>query len=86
MATANIDTNLGRWSIIDKRATGGTPAAGSTSPISATTYAAVRDMAATDTALATANATYWTQARLDQTMLSDKIYALRMLNDAAGIS
>jgi len=84
MATGNIDTNLGRWSIIDKRAT---PSAGtSTSPISATTYAAMRDMAAVDTALSTANGTYWTQARLDQTMLSDKLYALRMLNDAAGIS
>jgi hypothetical protein len=84
MATGNLDINLGRWSIIDKRATG--IAGTSTSPISATTYAAMRDMAAVDTALNTANATYWTQARLDQTCLSDKVMALRQLNDAAGIS
>lgn len=84
MATANLDTNLGRWPIIDKRATG--IAGTSTSPISATTANALRDMAATDTALNTANSTYWTQARLDATCLSDKVMALRQLNDAAGIS
>lgn len=84
MATGNLDTTLGRWSIIDKRATG--VAGTSTSPISATTYAALRDSAATDSALATANGTYWTQARLDATCPSDKVMALRQLNDAAGIS
>jgi len=82
MATENTDSHVGRWSVIDKRRTPGA----STSPISATTYNALRDQAATDTALATANGTYWTQARLDQTCLSDKVMALRQLNDAAGIS
>lgn len=84
MATGNLDNTFGKWSFIDKRATGS--AGTSTSPVSATTFAASRDMAATDTALSTANGTYWTQARLDATCLSDKMMALRQLNDAAGIS
>jgi len=84
MPTGNLDTTLGRWGIIDKRATG--VAGTATSPISATTYAAMRDNASIDTALATANGTYWTTARLDATCQSDKLMALRQLNDAAGIS
>jgi hypothetical protein len=84
MATANLDNSLSRWPIIDKRAT---PIAGTgTSPVSAATYNALKDNQTTDAALVTANAAYWTQARLDATCLTDKIYALRLINDAAGIS
>lgn len=81
MATVNLDTNLMGWKVIDKRSV-----PNSVSPISATLYAAVRDMATLDAALVTANAGYWTQARLDATCVTDKIHALRLVTDAAGIS
>lgn len=82
MATENLDSSVGKWQVIDKRRTSGA----STSPGSSTNYAAMKDMSTTDAALVTANGTYWTQARLDQTCLSDKLYWLRLNNDAAGIS
>jgi hypothetical protein len=84
MATANFNTTLGRYQVIDKRAT--SSAGTATSPISDTTYNGVKSSATLDAALAAANGTYWTTARLDQTCVTDKIHALRMINDAAGIS
>lgn len=84
MATNSLDTSYGIWQVIDKRAN---PAGGSaTNPASSTTYNAMKDMTATDAQLVTLNAGYWTQARLDSTCLSDKLYALRLGYDAAGIS
>lgn len=82
MATAELGTILGRWPIIDKRNTG--IAGTATTSVSTATYNALKDNATLDTALTTANGTYWTQARLDATCLSDKIYWLRLNNDAAG--
>lgn len=35
-----------------------------------------------DTALATADAGYFTQSRLDKMTLNDKVYALRLANDS----
>jgi hypothetical protein len=81
MATRQLYNHVGPWKIIDKRMEGT-----GASPISATLYAATRDMTTLDAALVTADATYWTQARLDKTMPSDKIHALRLVTDAAGIS
>jgi hypothetical protein len=40
---------------------------------------------AMETRLAAANGTYFTAARLNQMTANDKIYALRTIDDAAGI-
>lgn len=83
MATANKHSALGHLDVIDKRRS----PTSSTSPISTATYAAAQDTGTLDTALAAQNGTYWTQARLDATCVTDKLYALRMGSaDAAGVS
>ena len=82
MATTQINQNLANLRVIDKRRVPDSAA----SPLSTATFAAAQSNATLDTALAAANGTYWTQARLDATCQTDKIHALRVLNDLAGIS
>jgi hypothetical protein len=83
MATANLNVNLGTLEVIDKRR----DPLSAASPISAATATAAQSQATVDAALAVQNAGYWTQARLDATCWTDKLYALRMGSaDAAGVS
>jgi hypothetical protein len=82
MATTQINQNVGNLRVIDKRRVPDS----ANSPISTATFAAAQSNATLDAALAAANGTYWTQARLDATCQTDKTHALRVLNDLAGIS
>lgn len=78
MPINNLDNSLG---VVDKRLSVNS----ATSPISATTHAAMKDDAAADTQLATLNAAYYTAARLQTLNENDKLYALRLGYDSAGI-
>ena len=55
-----------------------TPANNGINPGNAADIAAMTDITALDTALAAANATYWTAARLNQESVWDKQYWLRV--------
>lgn len=78
MATNQVGNSL---SVVDKRYNPNS----STSPISSTAHNATKDQAAIDTQLATLNGAYYTAARLQEMNLNDKIYALRVGYDSAGI-
>lgn len=68
---------------VDKRrANAGSAAIQTGSVTNAQTYDSPSDIEA---ALATADAAYYTAARLNRLTLNDKIYALRLANDAAGV-
>jgi hypothetical protein len=82
MATTNINQNLAQLRVIDKRRVPDSAA----SPLSVATFTASQSMATLDAALAAANGTYWTQSRLDATCQTDKLHALRVVNDLAGVS
>lgn len=64
---------------VDKRRGGNLRAAGVTTPANYVTEAAI------DARLTAINAAYWTATRLAQSTRNDKIYALRLADDAAGI-
>lgn len=82
MATNMVGTRIATpGSIIDIRATGVV----ATNPLSATTLAASASNSAMDTQLATLNAGYYTAAKLQEMNSNDKLYALRIGYDAAGI-
>jgi len=81
MATVEIGSQLGPVYVIDKRKN----AENSASPISVTAWAASQSQATIDTQLATLDAVYWTATRLQNTNLNDKLYALRVGYDSAGI-
>lgn len=55
------------------------------SPLSATLITASASNSAMDTQLATLNAGYYTAAKLQQENSNDKLYALRLGYDAAGV-
>lgn len=78
MATNQVGNSL---SVVDKRFN----FASATSPISSTAHNASKDQAAIDTQLATLNGTYYTAAMLQSMNLNDKIFALRVGYDSAGI-
>jgi len=78
MATNETGNSL---SVVDKRFN----FASNASPISATTHNAVKDQAAIDAQLTTLNGSYYTTAMLQSMNLNDKIFALRVGYDAAGI-
>jgi len=86
MPQTSLGSGIGGPSIglVDKRKVS-SGAGSNASPISSTLYAATRDIAALDAQLITFNAAYYTQARLDTMTRNDKIYALRLAYDAAGI-
>jgi IS5 family transposase len=67
------------YNITDKRATQASTGSQFATPANYDSQAAL------DTALATANAGFYTSARLRQMTKNDKVYALRTINDAAGI-
>jgi hypothetical protein len=79
MATTNINQNWGQLRVIDKRRVPDSP----NSPIGNASFAATQSTATVDAALGDA---YWSQARLNATCMTDKLHALRVLNEAAGIS
>lgn len=66
--------------VVDKQKA--TPGSAATTGNSMTTPQNYNSNAALDLALNTANATYYTQTRLDQMNQNDKMYALRLLQDA----
>jgi hypothetical protein len=78
MATNQVDNHLG---VVDKRHNPSSAA----SPLSATITTATKDNAAMDTQLATLSAGYYTAARLQEMNENDKIFALRVGYDSAGI-
>lgn len=80
MATNQQYSNLGPQLIIDKR-----NIEDGNNPISATAYNATRSQIAIDTQLATLNGTYYTAAMLQSMNLNDKLFALRIGYDSAGI-
>lgn len=77
MATITMHTAFGFTTVTDKRWTPSGAAAGD-NPNNAADIAAMTDNDSLDTALAAANGTYWTAARLDQTNIWDKLYWLRV--------
>lgn len=81
MATVQITSPLGEYLVADKRNVYNTAA----SPISTTAFAAAGDNSRLDTQLATLNAAYYTATRLQEMSRNDKIYALRVGYDNAGI-
>lgn len=76
MAQAELEFPLG---IPDKRRT---PGQTGTSVATGANYLSV---SALRTRLAAANGAYYTNARLDQMTKNDMVYALRTIDDAAGI-
>lgn len=80
MANYDNDANLG---MIDKRKVGRTTSA-AVAPNLATiaNYASISGLR---TRLAAANGAYYTSARLDQMSENDMSYALRTIDDAAGL-
>lgn len=78
MPTNQVGNSLG---VVDKRHNPNS----ATSPISSTAHNAMKDQAALDTQLTALNGTYYTAARLQTMSLNDKIYALRVGYDNAGI-
>lgn len=78
MPINQVDNSLG---VVDKRYN----FASASSPISSTTHNAVKDDASEDAQLTTFNAAYYTAARLQSLNENDKVYALRLAYDAAGI-
>lgn len=81
MATVQISSPLGEYLVVDKRNVYNTGA----SPISTTAWNAAGDNNDLDAQLATLNAAYYTATRLQEMSRNDKIYALRMGYDSAGI-
>jgi hypothetical protein len=81
MATVQIGSPVGALTRVDKR----NNYQSATSPISSTLWAASRDQASLDTQLATFNAAYYTAARIQEMTYWDKIYALTVAYDNAGI-
>ena len=79
MANYDIGTYVGNAKIIDKRTTGGV------SGISATTGDEAYKIADLRAALTAADGTYYTSAQLDKLTRNDMLYALRTINDSAGI-
>jgi hypothetical protein len=80
MANYETDANQG---IVDKRKLGRHTTA--TSPSNLATPGNYASIAGLRTRLAAANGTYYTSARLDQLSENDMIYALRTIDDAAGL-
>lgn len=78
MPINNSGNSLG---VVDKRLN----IASATSPISATTHNATKDDAAMDAQLTTLNGAYYTAARLQSMNSNDKVFALRVGYDSAGI-
>lgn len=80
MANFETDSN---FNVTDKRKVGRTTSAALApnlaTPLNYTSISALR------TRLATANAAFYTAARLDQMSKNDMIYALRTIDDAAGL-
>jgi hypothetical protein len=80
MANYDVDSNQG---IVDKRKlakhTAASVAPNLATPANYTSINALR------TRLAAANGAYYTTARLDQMSENDMIYALRTIDDAAGL-
>lgn len=81
MATVQISSPLGEYLVVDKRNVYNTGA----SPISTTAWNASGDNNDLDAQLATLNGTYFTATRLQEMTYNDKIYALRVGYDSAGI-
>lgn len=81
MATVQITSPLGEYLVVDKRNVYNTGA----SPISTTAWNASGDNNDLDAQLATLNGTYFTAAMLQTMTRNDKIYALRVGYDSAGI-
>lgn len=81
MATVQISSPLGQTRVVDKRNVYNSGA----SPISTTAWNASGDNNDLDTQLATLNGTYYTAAMLQTMTYNDKIYALRVGYDSAGI-
>lgn len=80
MADTQVTTNIGGSLITDKRKT----PTGS-SPLSATGFAATKDITAMRAQLQTLNAAYYTNARLNTMSKNDMVYALRVGYDSAGL-
>lgn len=81
MATVQISSPLGQALVVDKRNVYNSGA----SPLSSTAWNASRDNNSIDTQLTTLNGAYFTAAMLQTMTLNDKIYALRVGYDNAGI-
>lgn len=81
MATVQISSPLGEYLVVDKRNVYNTGA----SPISTTAWNASGDNNDLDAQLATLNGTYFTATRLQEMTRNDKMYALRVGYDSAGI-
>lgn len=81
MATVMTTSRAPGETLLDIRNTGVV----GTSPLSATIIAAMASNNLMDTQLATLNAGYYTAAKLQEMNYNDKVYALRLGYDAAGI-
>lgn len=82
MATNMVGTRISTpGTLVDIRATG----QAATNPLSATTIAAAASNSAMDTQLTTLNGAYYTAAKLQEMNANDKLYALRIGYDPAGI-
>jgi hypothetical protein len=82
MANYDIGTTVGHLRVVDNRTVGGVSA------ISATTGDEAYKIADLRTALGASTAHgvgYYSAAKLNQMNKNDMIYALRLINDAAGI-
>lgn len=73
MANITMTTNYGGVTVTDRRWTPADVA----NPVAAADFAATQDIRTLDPVLATANATYWTSARLRQESVWDKLFWLR---------
>lgn len=76
-----LNQTMNSLGVVDKRQSSGS----ATAPISSTTHNATKDDAAMDAQLTTLNAAYYTAARLQTMSENDKVYALRLGYDSAGI-
>lgn len=79
MANYDIGTYVGHLKVTDNRTVSGV------SGISATTGDEAYKIADLRAALTAANGAYYTSAQLDKLTRNDMIYALRTINDSAGI-
>ena len=83
-------TNLGTGhggpgaGLVDKRKVF-TGATSNASPVGTTFFNATKDIGTLDAALIVVNAAYYTQARLDTMTKNDKLYALRVSLENAGV-
>lgn len=84
MADISVRSVVGGRAITDRRKAV-PPSTTPDNPVSSTTFNATKDVASMRTALAAANGAYYTATRLQSLTVTDMEFALRTINDAAGL-